>query len=221
MASCPPPLSTRERLIQAAIALFWEKGYVGTSMTDLLEKAQANSGSFYHFFDSKEDLLIAVLDRYIEMLHPMLLEPAYRGVNDPIGRIFALLGCYRALILETDCTYGCPIGRLALELDPEQREVYKRIAANFDGWCAAVRQCLEDAGARLPADLDRKKLSKFVLTVMEGGVMQARSHRSVAPFDDSVAQLRDYFNRLLGVSSGEAQRGSAQPKLQTNPKEET
>src|SRR5260370_2119234 len=84
MAAAQPTPSTRERLIEAAIALFWEKGYANTSMTDLLAAAHANSGSFYHFFDSKEDLLLAMLDRYQDMLHPALLEPAWKGVSDPI-----------------------------------------------------------------------------------------------------------------------------------------
>lgn len=190
-------LSTRERLIEAAIALFWEKGYANTSMSDLLGAAKVNSGSFYHFFSSKEDLLLAMLDRYLAMLHPALLAPAWEGIDDPIARIFGLLARYRVLILQTDCTYGCPIGRLALEIGPEQEEVHRRLAKNFDGWTAAVRGCLEQAGDRLPADIDRKRLSGFVLAVMEGGVMLSRSHRDVKPFDQAVAELRAYFDRLL------------------------
>ena len=188
---------TRERLIQTAVELFWQKGYAATGLAELLARAQANSGSFYYFFKGKEDLLLTVLDRYIEILHSALVEPACRGVSDPIERVFALLARYRLLLLETDCTYGCPIGRLALEISPEQRDVHRKIAANFDRWCEAVRQCLEQAGPVLPADVDRGKLARFVLAVMEGGVMQSRSHRTIEPFDDSVAQLRDYFARLL------------------------
>lgn len=195
----PAPIpSTRERLINAAIALFWEKGYANTSMSDLLAAAKANSGSFYHFFSSKEDLLLAVLDRYVEMLHPQLLVPAWEGVDDPIERIFALLRRYRMLIVQTDCTYGCPIGRLALEIPPEQAEVHRKLAQNFDGWAAAVRGCLESAAGRLPSGIDRERLAQFVLVVMEGGVMLSRSHRNVQPFDQAVAELRAYFNRLLG-----------------------
>lgn len=191
-------MSTRERLIGAAIALFWEKGYANTSISDLLSAAKANSGSFYHFFSSKEDLLLAVLDQYFVMLHPQMLGPAWEGIDDPIERIFALLARYRMLILQTDCTYGCPIGRLALEIGPEQEEVHRLLAKNFDGWTAAVRECLASAASRLPPDVDRERLSQFVLAVMEGGVMLSRSHRNVKPFDQAVAELRAYFNRLLG-----------------------
>jgi AcrR family transcriptional regulator len=197
VTSPAPVVSTRERLIEAAIALFWEKGYANTSMSDVLAAAKANSGSFYHFFSSKEDLLVAMLDRYTAMLQPMLLKPAWEGVTDPIERIFALLARYRMLILQTDCTYGCPIGRLALEISPDQREIHRLLAQNFDGWVAAVRECLERAADRLPRDIDRERLSQFVLAVMEGGVMLSRSHRDVKPFDQAVAELRAYFNRLL------------------------
>ncbi|MGC1088909.1 MAG: TetR family transcriptional regulator C-terminal domain-containing protein, partial [Candidatus Acidiferrum sp.] len=94
------------------------------------------------------------------------------------------------------CTYGCPIGRLALEIPEEQFRVHKRLADNFDGWTAAVEKCLEDARERLPKETNLKTLSKFVLTVMEGGVMQARAHRAIEPFDASVEHLRGYFDLL-------------------------
>jgi TetR/AcrR family transcriptional repressor of nem operon len=189
--------STRDRLLEAAIRLFWEKGYNATGMAELLKAAKVNSGSFYHFFDSKEALLMAVLDWYKENIYPALLQPAFENTEDPIERIFALLERYRGLILQTDCAYGCPIGRLALEIGPEQRAVHQKIAENFSAWTAAVRKCLDDAADRLPPGLDREKLATLVLSVMEGGVMQSRSHHNVEPFDQSVEQLRDYFKRLL------------------------
>jgi len=108
--------TTRERIVAEAMRLFWEKGYGSTSIQDILRAAGANSGSLYHFFPAKQDLLLAVLDGYIEGLQPVLLEPAWRGLNDPIDRVFALLAKYRELLVETDCFYGCPLGSLALEL---------------------------------------------------------------------------------------------------------
>lgn len=191
--------NTRDRLLDAATALFWEKGYGSTSIADVLQRAGANSGSLYHFFPTKQDLLVAVLDRYVDGIRPMLLEPAWAGVADPLDRIFALLGEYRRFLVETDCFYGCPIGSLALELHEPDPPVRERLAANFGNWVAAIEDCLEAAGDRLPADLDRGALAQFVLTTMEGGVMQARTHRSLAPYDASVSQLRSYFELLTST----------------------
>ncbi|HEX6375166.1 MAG TPA: TetR/AcrR family transcriptional regulator [Allosphingosinicella sp.] len=188
---------TRGRIIEAAMELFWLKGYGSTSIADILSRSQVNSGSLYHFFPGKQDLLIAVLEAYRDGIGPMLLEPAWAGVTDPVGKVFALLAKYRSLIVETDCEYGCPIGSLALELHEADPAVRRLLADNFRGWVDAVAQCLEDARGRFPAGTDLHALAELALTVMEGGVMQARTHRDVGHFDRSVAQLRAYFEALM------------------------
>ena len=142
---------TRTRLIVTAMQLFWEKGYGSTSVADVLQAARVNSGSLYHFFPGKQDLLLAVLDMY-------------QG---------------------------------ALELHEPDQPVRERLAANFAAWTDAIHQCLKDAGSRLPRDLDRRELAAFVLTAMEGGVMQARTFRDIGSFDGAVRQLRAYFETLL------------------------
>lgn len=188
---------TRDRLVHAAMELFQQQGYTATGISQILKAANANSGSLYYFFPTKEDLLLAVLEQYKNMLWPVLLDPIFGRISDPIERIFGLLDGYRQFILATDYQYGCPIGNLALELAHTHPKVRRLIMENFQGWRDAVQKCLDEAGDRFPPEVDRAELASFVLTVMEGGVMQARSYRSLEPFDSSVTQLRDYFDRLL------------------------
>jgi len=195
------PSNTRNRIVLSALQLFATKGYGSTSVADVRQAADIYSGSLYHFFPGKQDLLLAVLEAYRGGIGPMLLQPAWAGVKDPIEQIFALLGRYRASLLQTDCTYGCPIGSLALELHEPDPPVRQLLAQNFDGWIDAVEGCLKDAGNRLPANIDRRELAGFVLTTMEGAVMQARTYRDVRRFDGSVRQLRKYFDTLLGETS--------------------
>lgn len=197
----PAALDTRERLVAVAMRLFADEGYLSTSVADILKEAGAHSGSLYHFFPTKQDLLIAVLERYLGGIEAMLLAPAWRGVPDPLERVFALLAAYRRLLKASDCRYGCPIGNLALEIHEPDPGVREKLAANFEAWVDAVELCLQAAGPRLPRDVDRRELAVFVLSTMEGGVMQARTHRSLAPFDACIARLRDYFARLEAARS--------------------
>ena len=190
------PPDTREKILTAAMELFWTKGYNSTSIADILSRTQLHGGSLYYFFPAKQDILIGVLEAYRDGIHEMLLEPAWSGIDDPIERIFALLGGYRTLMLTTECTYGCPIGSLALELHEPDPAVRELLAANFDGWTGAIEACLGDATDRLPPDIDRKALAEFVLTTMEGAVMQARTQRDIGHFDRSIAMLRDHFAML-------------------------
>jgi AcrR family transcriptional regulator len=157
--------------------------------------AKVNSGSFYHFFDSKEALLREVLEGYLVALRPMIVEPAYASTPKPIERIFAILAGYRERILMTNSQYGCPLRRLALEIDPENRPAHKLIAENFHGWIGAVRECLD--AATLPKNTDKEALATYVLAVMEGGVMLSRSYGSVEPFDRTVKTLRERFRLLM------------------------
>jgi len=178
------------------MSLFARKGYGSTSVADILDEAGVNAGSLYHFFPGKQDVLLAVLDAYRNGLDPMLLKPAWEGVTDPIERVFALLDHYRNYLLRTDCSYGCPIGSIALELHEPDPPVRALLAANFDGWVSAIESCFMQAGDRLPSDIDRRGLAIFALTTMEGGVMLSRTDRTVAAFDRSVRMLRDYVDRL-------------------------
>jgi len=200
--------ASRDRLIEAAMELFYLQGYESSSVADILEKAEVNSGSLYYYFSGKKELLLAVLERYKEMLWPMVIEPAFAQEVDSIERIFAILEGYRQGLLYTVFTGGCPIGNLALEVGDHHPHAREKVAENFTGWCRWIQRCLEEAADRLPSGLDRERLAQFVLAVMEGAVMQARAHGSIAPFDASVSQLRTYFDLLQS-------QASASPKLST------
>lgn len=193
--------STRDKLVDAAMELFYFQGYEGTSIADILQRAGVNSGSLYYFFRGKEDLLLAVLQKYKELLYQEVIDPAFAKTADPIERIFVLLDNYRQGLQFTHFTGGCPIGNLALELRETHEEARRLIAENFDGWRDAVRKTLDDAAGRFPAHVDREQLATFILTVMEGGVMQARAHGSIEPFDACVRQLRTYFDLLLNPAA--------------------
>jgi TetR/AcrR family transcriptional regulator, transcriptional repressor for nem operon len=197
---------TRDNLIRIAMRLFAEKGYNSTSVADILQEADVNSGSLYHYFETKQHLLIAVLETYRDHIEEMLIRPAWDGVEDPIDRVFALLARYRELLKATDCLYGCPIGSLALELHEPDPPVRKLLAENFDRWTAFVEGCFDSARDQLPAEANSRALAKFVLTIMEGAVMQSRTYRTLEAFDLSVAVLRDYLSRLNATTRNQNQK---------------
>jgi TetR/AcrR family transcriptional repressor of nem operon len=186
----------RDRIVHAAMKLFATRGYEATSIADILAAAKVRSGSLYFQFKSKEAVLTAVLDGYLDGLWPMVMNPAFSRTTDPIERIFAVLADYRARLVVSRLTYTCPIGRLALEVGERIPAARRRIAANFAQWAEAIEGCLVDAGPRLPATLDRAATATFVLSLMEGAVMQSKTARSLVPFDATVSQLRTYLSAL-------------------------
>jgi TetR/AcrR family transcriptional regulator, transcriptional repressor for nem operon len=193
----PVVVSTRERLLVAAMELFTTQGYEATSVAEILKRAGVNSGSLYYFFDNKHDLLVEGLEFFKTLLYPIVMQPAFAREADPIERIFAVLEDYRRRLLITDLDYECPVGKLALEVARQSQDAREKIAANFGAWRDHIRDCLDQAADRLPGNVDRNGLATFVLTTMEGAVMQARTHRNISYFDSSIANLRAYFGYLL------------------------
>lgn len=197
---------TRDLVIRVAMKLFGEKGYDSTSIADILHQANVNSGSLYHHFETKQGVLIAVLEAYRDGIEPMLIAPAWKGVKDPIDRVFALLKKYRKLLQITDCAYGCPIGSLALEIHEPDPPVRALLAANFDRWTLFIENCFHAARDRLPPKTDTRSLAQFVLTTMEGGVMLSRTYRTLAAYDASVAMLRNYISTLETIGNKPANK---------------
>ena len=134
---------------------------------------------------------------YHEMLFEVLYRPVYDAVEDPIERIFTVLANYRRGLVESDFSYGCPIGNLALEVSQSLPRVAERLADNFDGWAEQMRTLLEMAQERFPEDVDLHGVATLILTTMEGGVMLSRTKKTIAPYDTAIAQLRDYIERLM------------------------
>lgn len=204
---------TRERILDVARELFLAQGYAATGVAQILKGAEAKSGSLYYFYPTKEDLLLAVLEWYKQNLWPQVIEPVFGRVSDPIERIFGVLHGYRQMLIYTGCAQGCPIGNLALELSDSHPAARQMIADNFTGWRNAIKLCIEAALDRMPEGTDPDDLASFVLTVMEGGMMQAKAYKNLEPFETAIAQLRDYFDRLLsdGTSWSAPPRGASAP----------
>lgn len=196
-------MDTRQRILESASRLFHEQGFAATGVATILREAGVNSGSLYHFFSSKEALLAEVLENYLARLYPEVMQPAELAEPDPLARVFYLMNWYRGYLLANDCKLGCPVGNLALEVADTRPRVKQLLEKNFQNWVSIIQGWLDEAADRLPAECDRHALACFVLTVMEGGVMQSRAAGSVLPFDQSIDQLRSYFEALIHQQQSE------------------
>lgn len=216
----PESHEARNRIIEVAADLFLKQGYGATGIAQILEAAGVLRGSLYYHFPTKEDLLLATLEWRKRMLWPEVITPVFDRVDDPLERLFGILDGYRQMLLICEFQMGCPIGNLALELSESNPRARQLLAENFENWKNAIRGCLEEAQGqgRLPEDSNTNDLAHYVLTVMEGAVMLARTYRTIETYDRAINLLRDHFERLQisATSWGEALRvvgaGNKKPK---------
>lgn len=188
--------ATKQRILETAARLFHEQGFGATGISAILQEAGVNPGSLYHFFPGKEALLLGVLEWYEQAFKARVVEPLEREEPAPLRRIERLLRWYRAQLDENGCRLGCPVGNLALEVTDASPRIRQRLQRNFDEWSGVVERWLQEAGPELPGDCDRRALARYILSVMEGGVMQARVAGSLEPYDASVHQLVEHLDAL-------------------------
>ena len=185
METLPPlrGMATRENVLVHAAALIRERGFRSTSIGDLLERAEVQKGSFYYYFESKEALGHAVLDRFTEELKAHLLDflTAESG-PPPLDRITQCLDGFVAEADKNGCRGGCPFGNLAIELADVHEGFRERLSVAFASIEGAFSGLLERArqDGDLRADADPKALGPFLVAALEGGILLAKVHKSCA-----------------------------------------
>jgi AcrR family transcriptional regulator len=192
---------TRERLVRTAAELFWTRGYAATGVSEIMRRAQATSGSFYHFFPTKEELLLAALDATGSMVENEILASAEAESDGSLDRILAVAQAYRKRIDGSDAVFGLPLGSLAGELGSDHTEARRRLAGLLEDLTARIATWLVEDGDRFPVTVDRRRLAELVVATLEGAAVVARAGAGPVAFDGAVEELRVHLN-ILGRRSG-------------------
>ncbi|MEU7586656.1 helix-turn-helix domain-containing protein [Micromonospora sp. NPDC049230] len=155
--------------LRAALDLFWERGYEATSMADLVERLGVARASIYATFGNKHDLYLKALDRYGDLVDPILL----RDLSQPGPALPAV----RALVERYACEAGgdggrrgCFIVNTAVEVAPHDRQAARRVAASWDYLETAMTSALIRAQSQgeLAPGRDPRALARLLLVLMQG-----------------------------------------------------
>lgn len=162
----------RTRLIQAAKRLTYAHGYNAVGVKEICEQAGVNKGSFYHFFPSKRDLLLAVIDSHTEWLGGVVEQAADPQLPplERIHRLFLLVGEFDEEIKQRGGhTIGCPFGNLAAELNSQDPVIRKKLAGVFEAGVAFVEQQLLEASERGDLQVgDAQSAAQAIFAYLEG-----------------------------------------------------
>jgi len=192
--------STRERLIEVAIRLFWRYGYSSVSVDQLCEEALVKKGSFYHFFPSKEELALAAIDAHWADRKPRLdalFSPSLPAL-ERFERYFTYIVRRQSeLLAEQGHVLGCLYFSLGTEnLDqPRLSEKIRDILTVYERYYQNALVEARDAG-QLHLDNPRLK-AKALFRFIEGHLADARLHNSL----EGLREMPDQAWELLGVSA--------------------
>ncbi|MBF0626300.1 MAG: TetR/AcrR family transcriptional regulator [Magnetococcales bacterium] len=165
----------RERLIQSGMELIHAGGYAQAGIQEICAHAGVRKGSFYHFFPSKSELALAVVERFREM-SDAILDRALSGDLPPrerIPRLFALAGeIQQGFKTEGGWVKGCPFGNLALEMSTRDETLRHRLEQVLQDVIQRLAEVVEETGS--PAG-DARHKAEAIFSLFEGAILMAKT----------------------------------------------
>jgi TetR/AcrR family transcriptional repressor of nem operon len=178
-------MGTRERLVESARALLWERGYVGTSPKTIQLRAGAGQGSMYHHFAGKEDLAHAAIRRTAEEMRAAV-DAQLSAPGTAVERLTAYL------CRERDVLRGCPIGRLTQDPDVMATLALRAPIEETFAWLRARLATVVQEGldrGELESSVDPASTAAAIVAALQGGYVLARAANTTEVFDQAVAGI--------------------------------
>lgn len=183
----------RFQILDAAAELIAEKGFVQTSVDDVIAKAGLSGKShFYHYFKSKEALGHEVLARQFDVLADRGLAILREPSLDPLERLNVFIDSVVAMQAERGGKSGSPFGALATEMAAKDEGFRVRIARVFRSWTDEIAGLLGQVKDRLEEDADPNRLARFIVATLEGATTMARMKRDVSLMHGVAADLKRF-----------------------------
>ena len=165
----------RDAALEAAMFLFWRKGYEAASMHDLCNAMGVSSPSLYAAFESKEALYLAAIEHYVQTQGPPVWDKLADGKTARDGVESLLLGAAEVLPKSRTAPAGCMalLGGVSDEWPATIARAIRNVRLDMLG---NLRARIEGAVAsgELPAATDVGSLSRFYLSVFQGMAIQAK-----------------------------------------------
>lgn len=170
----------KARIINASTALFHARSFSDVSTAEICQEAGVQPGSLYHFFKSKHDLGLAVIQQHATQLRASVIEPTLNSDAAPFDRLRMMLqGVASLQQLHAEATgkvLGSPVGNLAVELSTILPEFREHLGQIFCEWTQAIEVILQDAAAKgqLRDGIDPGQGAIIVLAQLEGILVLAK-----------------------------------------------
>ena len=184
---------TKARLLQIGTEMFLERGYNDTGLQDLLAAAEVPKGSFYHYFKSKEDFGLEIVNRYGTETLAFLEETLENSSCSPMQRVRRFFAVAFEEFAAQGCRHGCLIGNLGQELADANESFRQAIQEHLERWASRLAGALAEAieCGELPAGTDPVLLGRLLIDGFQGAALRMKLERNRAPLDRF---LEHYFS---------------------------
>lgn len=176
---------TRLALIWCGTELLTERGFLSTGIEEILSRVGVPKGSFYHYFKSKQDFGVAVIENYVAFYDEKMTLIFDDASRSPLQRIQRFVDDGKGGMLRYAFRRGCLIGNMGQELAGLNDDFRQRLEAVLLAWEARLKVCLDLAvsAGEISCTADTAALANFFWIGWEGAILRAKLTQTTAPLD--------------------------------------
>lgn len=176
---------TRQLLIEAGAEVMIEKGYTNSGIQEVLAKVGVPKGSFYHYFHSKEDFALAIIEEFdrefMEFLLPILNDKSL----SPKQRLLSFCNTKRECMREANCRKGCLIGNLSQEMSDQSETLRLALSEVMEKRLDLFAACINEGQqlGEFTQSVNSRILADLFSSSWEGAIMRAKTTKNLEPLD--------------------------------------
>jgi TetR/AcrR family transcriptional regulator, transcriptional repressor for nem operon len=184
---------TRREIIEKAAPLFNQKGYEGTSLSDLMNATGLQKGGIYRHFGSKEELAAVAFDYSWLQAASKRLD----GIDDSahsVDRLKKMIANFVELSPGL-VPGGCPLMNTAVESDDGNPILRARAKKALQSWTSRLSKIVREGIARhqINSTIHPQKLSQLIIATLEGALLISRLQKDRQPLHDVRKHLNEYL----------------------------
>jgi len=196
-------MSLKEKIVTESLKLFSLKGFLSTSISDILAATNSSKGGFYNHFRSKDDLYFAVLEKAKNVWRERNLD-GLTGIENPIDKIKKLLENYKDKYLKDSMNFpgGCIFVTLSVELDDQRPDLAIELKKGFDGLKSLINRILDEGkkSRQVREELNTSAITEMVFAGMVGASVIYGVEKSAIALDQRIDYLLEVLDGLAPES---------------------
>lgn len=187
--------STKERILNAAEEIMLAKSFHSVGLNEILAAVKVPKGSFYHYFESKEQFGVELLRHYVQEHSARLRRILGAPELNPLERLLALCQGAISRLMEGECKQGCLVAKLGAEVSTFSEPMREVLREGIRDWRKVYEETIREGQAAgvIRSDLDPKVTAGLIFDLWRGAMDRAQIDRNVAPLKDAAAFIQGYL----------------------------
>jgi len=187
---------TKTALLEAGMDIMLEKGYTNTGIQEVLSTLGVPKGSFYHYFDSKENFGVEIIRHFDQTYSANLLRTLRNRQESPLERLRSYCETGKAMLEAQECRKGCLIGKLSQEMSEQSETLRQELSVVMRKHRDMFASCIEEGqqSGEICKSFSADEMAELFSSAWGGAMMRAKTVKNTEPVEIVINLM---FNHVL------------------------